>query len=206
MKALKENANGLLMCLFEVLVGVLLLINPLGFTTGIIMGAGILLILFGLGCIIRYFRTDAAEAAKSQNLLKGLVLLLGGGFCMANSYWFVATFPLLTIIYGVMIVVTGLGKVQWTVDALRLKKKWGLPAVSAVISLVCGAVILSSPFTTTAVLWQFTAISLIVEAVFDMVALFIGKKKNGPEKAGMSSAEECADGASGNETNGPGAD
>ena len=48
MKFLKNNLGGIAMCLLELLVGALLLINPAGFTSGIIMGAGLVLILIGI--------------------------------------------------------------------------------------------------------------------------------------------------------------
>lgn len=178
MKNVKENINGIILCLFEIVVGALLLINPIGFTSGIIVGAGIVLMFIGTNCVIKYFKLTPKEGAKSQLLLKGMLLLLSGGFCAFKSGWFVVTFPILTIVYGIVILVAGLSKVQWTVDALRLKKdKWFLPAISAVISLVCAGIVLSSPFTTTAVLWMFTGISLIVEAVFDVVVLVFSTHK-----------------------------
>lgn len=179
MSLIKENLNGMLLCLFEILVGVLLLINPVGFTSGIIITVGIALLLMGMMYVFQYLRTNPQEAAMSRALFKGLVCLVTGAFCVLKSQWFVETFPLLTLIYGIIILMTGLYKVQWTVDMLRLKKdKWYLIALSAVISLVCGGVILYSPFEATLTLWKFTAISLIVEAVFDIVTLVLnGKKK-----------------------------
>ncbi|MGN1085170.1 MAG: HdeD family acid-resistance protein [Lachnospiraceae bacterium] len=177
MKTLKENMSGILMCLFEILVGVLLFISPVGFATGIIVGFGVILLVIGIVSIVRYFRTDAVEAAIGQRLLIGLVALLGGLFCILKSYWVVATFPLLTILYGIAILLAGLGKIQWTINMLRLKrKKWFLPAISAVISLLCAAVILMNPFSTTTLLWMFTGVSLIVEAVFDMISLFVSNR------------------------------
>ena len=47
MKALKENTGGIVMCLFEILVGILLLINPVSFTSGIIIGLGVILLALG---------------------------------------------------------------------------------------------------------------------------------------------------------------
>lgn len=174
MKALKQKFGPLLLCLLEVLIGVLLLINPISFTSGIIVVVGVSLAASGLFNLIKYFRTDAVTAAKSQSLLIGLVSLLAGGFCISKSHWFVATFPILTILYGIATLIAGLGKVQWTVDMLRLKKeKWFLAAISAVISIVCSVIILSSPFASTAVLWMFTGVSLIVEAVMDIITLLI---------------------------------
>ena len=178
MKFLKNNLGGIAMCLLELLVGALLLINPVGFTSGIIMGAGLVLILIGIVCIIKYFRAEPEEAAKSQNLLKGLIALLAGVFCALRSEWFVVTFPVITLIYGLVILITGLGKIQWTVDILRQKKpKWFLCGLSALVSTVCGLVIIAAPFTTTAVLWMFTGISLIVDACFDIPALILTNRR-----------------------------
>lgn len=178
MKFLKNNLGGIAMCLLELLVGALLLINPAGFTSGIIMGAGLVLILIGIVCIIKYFRAEPEEAAKSQNLLKGLIALLAGLFCALRSEWFVVTFPVITLIYGLVILITGLGKIQWTVDILRQKKpKWFLCGLSALVSTVCGLVIIAAPFTTTAVLWMFTGISLIVDACFDIPALILTNRR-----------------------------
>lgn len=175
MKAWKNQnlGAGIILCLFEVLVGILLLIDPIAFTSGILIAGGIILLVVGVVCLVRYFRADAVEAALSQSLTKSLVLLAAGLFLILKYTWFIATFPVLTILYGVAILVSGLGKIQFTVDMLRMKnKKWFWGAVSAVLSLVCAVVILSSPFASTIVLWKFTGIALIVEAVFDAVALF----------------------------------
>lgn len=177
MKTLKENLNGILLSLFEIVTGILLLANPAAFTSGIIVACGILLLIVGIISVIKYFRLSAEDGAKSQFLLKGLAALLIGSFLTAQYQWLMITFPLLTVLYGVGILFTGLAKVQWAVDMIRLKRgRWVLPAVSAIISIVCAAIIISSPFSSTAVLWMFTGISLIVEAVFDVIALFIGGK------------------------------
>ena len=184
MKTFKQEFGAIVFALLQVLLGILLLVDPIGFTSGIIVAFGTVLLIMGTVCIVKYFRTDAAEAAKSQTMLKGLIALLAGWFCAFKSYWFVATFPVLSILYGVAVLVTGLGKVQWMFDMLRAKKKkWFLAAISAVLSIVCAVVILSNPFATTAVLWTFTGISLIVDAVFDIVAIFIsGNDRDGKEE------------------------
>lgn len=179
----KQTLVPILACIFEILVGILLLINPIGFTTGIIIAAGIVLLVLGVISIVKYFKADAGEAAVHQTLVKGLVALVAGAFCAFKSNWFVVTFPLLTIIYGIVILVTGLGKVQLTVDMLRAKQgRWYFPAINAAVSIICAIVILRSPFTSTTVLWIFTGITLIVEAVLDAVSLIANReKKTGAE-------------------------
>lgn len=179
MKNFKINLSGILLCFFEIVVGILLLINPVSFTTGIIITTGIILMVIGFISIIKYFKVDIKEAIIGQYLMKGLVLILAGAFCTLKSYWFIATFPVLTIIYGVVVLIIGLSKIQMTVDMIRGKsKKWFLAIISAVLSIVCGVVILNNPFTSTTVLWMFTGISLIVEAVIDLVTLIVSGKEN----------------------------
>lgn len=182
MKTVKEKASGIVLCLFELVVGVLLLIDPVGFTSGTIKVAGIVLMILGLIEIVKYFRTSAEEAFLGQNLVKGLVSVLAGAFCTFKTEWFILTFPVLTIIYGVMILLAGLGKIQLTVDMVRRKNKnWVWAAVNAVVSIICAIVILKNPFTSTTVLWVFTGVSLIVEGVFDVITFFV--KGKSPEES-----------------------
>ena len=53
MKSLKENANSIALCLFELVVGILLMINPIGFTSGIIKIAGVVMLALGVVEIVK---------------------------------------------------------------------------------------------------------------------------------------------------------
>lgn len=175
---LKRSLGSVAMSLVEVIIGILLLVNPVAFTFGIIVAFGIVLMITGIGTIIKYFRTEPEEAAVSQILVKGLLELLGGTFCAFNSHWFIATFPVLTLVYGVVILVAGITKLQWTIDIIRMKRsKWFWMAISTAISILCGITVITNPFSTTAVLWMFIGISLIVDAVFDMIGGIFGNRE-----------------------------
>ena len=175
---LKRNLSSMAMSLVEVIIGILLLVNPIGFTSGIIVAFGIILMIMGIHKTVKYFRTEPEEGAVSQILVKGLLMLLAGAFCAFNSHWFIATFPVLTLMYGVVILISGITKIQWTIDIIRMKRsKWAWMAISAAISLICGVAIITNPFSTTAVVWMFIGISLIVEAVFDMIGSIFGNRE-----------------------------
>ncbi len=180
MKAIKQNGNTIILCVIEAVVGVLLLIDPVGFTAGIIIVAGIALMVSGLLDGIQYFRSRPEEAASGQLLMRGLVALLAGAFCTFNSQWFILTFPMITILYGVAVLVGGLSKVQIATDMLRARNsKWWWGAISAAVSIICAIVMISNPFTSTVALWWFIGISLIAEAIFDAVTLVMGRKNEG---------------------------
>ena len=53
MKFLKRNANVILICLFEVLIGILLLVDPIGFTSAIIIAFGVLSPPLGISELMR---------------------------------------------------------------------------------------------------------------------------------------------------------
>ena len=71
-----KSADEILVSLFEVVIGVLLLISPVGFTKGIITAVGVFLLAMGVMNTVKYFRTAAVEAAKQKLLAKGLEALL----------------------------------------------------------------------------------------------------------------------------------
>ena len=180
MNIVKMNMKEIIFCIAELIIGILLLINPISFTSGIIILLGVSMLATGILFGYKYFRIDAEEAKKGNMLTFAILLAMMGAFCILRSDWFIATFPILTVIYGIMMLLAGVSKIQTMVDMLRLhNNKWFWAGINAGISIVCAVVILWSPFTSTAVLWIFAGVSLIIEAVLDIVTLFlsyIGKK------------------------------
>ena len=175
---LKRNLKSMAMSLVEVLIGILLLINPVAFTSSIIIAFGVVLMTIGVIDLVKYFYNTPEKAAISQFLSRGLLALLAGVVCVFYSDWFVVTFPVLTMVYGVVILISGVVKLQWTVDMIRLKRsRWFWVAISAALSVICGITIVANPFSSTAILWMFIGISLIVEAVFDMIGCVFGNRE-----------------------------
>lgn len=181
MNVVKMNLKEIIFCIAELVIGILLLINPVSFTAGIIVLCGVSMLATGILFGFKYFRMTPEEAKRGNLLTWGLILILLGMFCILRSDWFIATFPILTVIYGLMMLLAGVSKIQTMVDMLRLhNNKWFWAGINALISIVCGVIILWAPFETTAVLWIFAGTSLIIEAVLDIVTIFltyIGMKK-----------------------------
>ena len=177
MKKSNSAMSSLFMSIVEIVLGILLLINPVGFTSGIIIILGVVLAIMGIGQTVQYFRADAEEAAKSGSLTKGILFTVLGIFCAFKSEWFIATFPVITIFYGILILVAGVSKLQIAVDMARAKQKyWFFALISAMLTLVFAVLIIINPFASTAFLWTFIGISLIVEAVIDVVTFIFAKK------------------------------
>lgn len=168
----------LVIAICELAIGIVLFIHPVSFTTAIITILGILVFIAGILCVFHYFKASPAEAARGNDLTQGLLEVSAGLFCIFKSNWFIVTFPLLTVLYGVIMLIGGISKIQWTVDLLRMNAdKWFWAAISAVITIICSGVILCNPFTSTEVLWTFIAVTLIVEAAADVLVVIFAKDK-----------------------------
>ena len=180
----QKNTNVILISLFEIAVGILLLINPIGFSKAIIVGVGIVLLAAGIFNTIKYFRTEINLAATGQYLFKGLIALSIGAFCIFNRDSLANIINILTAVYGLIVLVAGLKKIQITADLLRRKSpKWFMALISAAISIVCAAIIIYNPFPGTNVIWIFIGITLIVESLVDIATAIMnnGEKKAEPK-------------------------
>lgn len=167
-----------IMFISEIVLGILLLINPIGFTSGIIVALGFVMVCLGIGSIVGYFRKTPEEAAQKNDFAKGLILALLGAFCVFKSEWFIATFPLLTVLYGVLTLVMGISKIQQAIDMLRMKRKfWMIAVMNAVLTIIFSVLILSNPFASTAILWTFIGVTLIIEAIIDLLTVIFGRKQ-----------------------------
>lgn len=179
MKKFLHNFRPLIYCLCELAVGVLLLIDPISFTSAVVRILGIALCVFGVLNIMSYFKLAPEIGSMSMGFTKGLVQVLGGIFCIFRPEWLANAFPLLAVAYGLVILVVGLIKLQWSVDIVRLSGVyWFMPGIGGITSIIFALIIIFNPFTTTAVLWTFAGVSLIIEAVIDAVSTIMTNRKN----------------------------
>lgn len=170
----KGRTGGLVLCVLEIIVGVLLLINPVGFTSGIIIGAGWVMTLIGVVDVIRYFAIKPEDGAEQKLLFHGLTLAMAGVLCITQYGWFLTAFPLLTVIYAGWMLVLAAMKLQQMADMLRLKQgRWYMPAIAAGLAIVLAVILLWNPFGAVNAVWTFAAISLIAEAVVELVGAFL---------------------------------
>ena len=163
-----------LVCIFEFVCGVILLINPLKFLSEIMVFGGVLLCIWGIISIVKYILMEEERAEISQGLFKGILLLSGGLFCALRSEWFVLTFIDLTAVYGVAIFAAGAAKVQNCANMFRFgQKRWYLLGFGAVLQLAIAVIMIANPFGMVQVLWKFSAIAIMMVSVIDFLCTLI---------------------------------
>ena len=175
---MKNNIVNLILSIGELIIGIILLITPLWFTKTIIILVGLFLLILGISNIIDYFKTDITEAIQEKKLLTGLVILTVGIFSTFYAGWLINKIHVLTIIYGVIILFLALRKVEWTINSIRLKRKYCyIILINSIISLMFSIIILNNPFNAS-FLWKLTGVILILEAFFDFMTIILDIKKD----------------------------
>ena len=177
---LKKISVSLLLAGAELVLGLLLLIKPVEFTSIVIAVIGALLAVLGGFHLYRYIRLSREEAAKTWKLASGAGLLIIGICAIASQRWLVALLSTLTTLYGGLALAGSFMKLQIAVDALRGKRPfWYLMAVSFVVSVVLATLLFLQVFNEGSV-WVITGIVLLVTAVLDGVYFFLGRQKKSP--------------------------
>ncbi len=173
---IKKISVTLALAILELLLGILLLCNPVGLSSIVIVAAGLLLILVGACHLYGYIRLSREEAARTWKLASGAGILTIGITAIANQHWMVQILGTLTALYAILVLASACMKLQIAVDAVRCSRKcWYLMAVSFLLSTVLAVLLLLNPFAEN-VIWVFTGIALIVIAVLDGVYFVLGRK------------------------------
>ena len=172
MKTLKANVPTILLILFEITVGILLLVSPEAFTMAVIIFFGIIFLAIGIIYLLRYLREKKENIIDMLSMAVAIVALTIGAVCTFCSGAILNLILAIAIIYGVILVLSGIYKLQ----NYFLARKAGIPistisAVSGGIAVLLGLVIMLYPKDVALSVWQVAGIMLILEAVIDLVSI-----------------------------------
>lgn len=160
-----------------IIIGLLFIIFPGCSANVICYVAGAFLMVWGALCLFTFFAAGMRRA-ESADLALGLTFVLVALLLFIKP-WVIA--GVLTVIFGIALIVDGALKLQKFVAMNRLKMKscWAVFVV-AVISVVLGTLIVFDPFGDA--LMIFAGVSLIVIGVLDMVTIGFTDKVKKPDE------------------------
>ena len=174
MNIFKKLLPTIVMLLFEIAVGVLLMINGEKFTQVIFIIFGVLLLVSGLITLIRSLLNgrNGGSIPMSQ-LLLAIILIAVGAFFTAASGVVLSVMSAVTLVIGVIMAFNGMLKLVEFAAIRRTGQVTWFALVSAIITIILGLVLAFNPFGATEAIWIIMGIMLIVSAVFDVIALIL---------------------------------
>lgn len=174
MKKFLKNANSGIICLIEIIVGILLLIDPHAFISYILIIAGAFVAISGIISLIKYFVTKPNEAEKG-GLTGALVSLSIGAFLIIKNNIATEWITIITIVFGAAILYTGYQKLEKAVEKMRNKQYFLVSLISALVTILLAVLIIF--VIPDKAIWIFIGISLVVESAIDLADIIVGAIK-----------------------------
>lgn len=154
--------RSLIIAFSAILIGLLFILTPQTSADVICYVAGILLLASGIAAVVSYLASG--RLFGSYALVSGIVLLVCGVFCLLRPEIIQG---LLTVIFGVFLVIDGMMTLQDGVDCARARLAgWWVMAILGAVVIALGCVVLFGKFDSIMLL---AGISLIADGVFDLI-------------------------------------
>lgn len=146
-----------------ILLGIILIFWPRLSATVICIVGGIAMIVFGCVKLFGFFSKDRFQLAFQFDFAFGIFMILAGLVMLVHTEEVVEALP---VLMGVMVLIDGSLKLQTSLEAKRfgMERWWGILAL-AVLTCICGMLLVLNPYEGAAALTIFLGITLIVDGV-----------------------------------------
>lgn len=163
----KINYDSILLSLLLAVFGAALAIWPQTSTQMIFTILGAVLCLFGVFRLLNYFLRDCYDAMLRQDMTIGLLTILLGILMIVKHESLVALLPM---IFGCVLLVGGISKLQSTLDFKRMGIKiWYIPLVAAIICIILGIVIMRNSMAAMDFFVRMAGIALALEGIANLI-------------------------------------
>lgn len=167
--------NRILIAALYLILGVLLLLFPQTSMRTLCWLLGGVAALAGIFTILLYLLRDVRENFLRDDLMLGILEIALGIFLLWKTDLALSLAPVLA---GVVVIVSGLVKLQAGVDMARLHcGGWWIVLLLAAVSVALGIVLLANPFDAAAVLFMVLGIGLIYSAASDIITAVLLERR-----------------------------
>lgn len=129
---------------------------------------GGILIALGLVAILRYIRNAKKITGSELDILYGIVTIILGALVISHPKALVSIIP---IVLGIFIVANSSTKIQYAFELKRDNNSlWVMTMIVAVVSAICGVVLIFNPFKGAKMITQIVGIFIILYSILDVVS------------------------------------
>lgn len=179
MSQLKEmKLQSLITAALFVILGIILIIYPETTAQTLCYVVGIAGVVIGIFTVLAYLFRDVQKNYYRNDFIIGTVEVFLGAFVLYKAELIIELIP---FILGILVVFSGLSKLQNCIDIRRMNQGNGLAFfIVAMLNIICGVVIVVVPFETVKVLFFVIAGGLLFSGITDTVAtIYMAKKIKG---------------------------
>ncbi len=135
---------------------------------------GGLIIAIGVLAIIRFISNDHSDISNQLNIIYGIICIISGIFFIEKPEIIGSIIP---VVMGIGIIISSSLKIQQSFNLKSLNSSyffWSF--VTALLSLICGVVLLFNPFKGAVIITKVIGIFLAIYAILDICNTIVLKK------------------------------
>lgn len=135
---------------------------------------GGLIIAIGVLAIIRFISNDHSDISNQLNIIYGIICIISGIFFIEKPEIIGSIIP---VVMGIGIIISSSLKIQQSFNLKSLNSSyffWSF--VTALLSLICGVVLLFNPFKGAVIITKIIGIFLAIYAILDICNTIVLKK------------------------------
>ena len=164
LKQLKWNL--ILLAVIFIALGIVLILWPGATMKTICYLLAAMLLAIGVVSLINYLRKDISGIIYRYDLVVGLCAILGGILVIVKVDKLTDLIP---AVLGFLVKMSGIMKMQNSVDMLRLGHgTWHVAFAMAIVNIVAGIVLLMNPFEAAQILIMCLGIALVYSGITDL--------------------------------------
>ena len=164
LKQLKWNL--ILLAVIFIARGIVLILWPGATMKTICYLLAAMLLALGVVSLINYLRKDISGIIYRYDLVVGLCAILGGILVIVKVDKLTDLIP---AVLGFLVTMSGIMKMQNSVDMLRLGHgTWHVAFAMAIVNIVAGIVLLMNPFEAAQILIMCLGIALVYSGITDL--------------------------------------
>ena len=156
------------------LLGLLLFFKSSLTLMGISYVFGGLIIAIGVLAIIRFISNNHSDISNQLNIVYGIICIISGIFFIEKPEIIGSIIP---VVMGIGIIISSSLKIQQSFNLKSLNSSyffWSF--VTALLSLICGVVLLFNPFKGAVIITKVIGIFLVMYAILDICNTIVLKK------------------------------
>lgn len=166
---MKNFTFNLIMAILYIVMGLIMIFAPLPSEIGIVMVLGIMAIVYGIVCIVRYVKGFDGDLGIITDLLFGILLLISGIYVIFHIEGCAAVFP---FVWGVFMIVDAIIRIP---VSIRYRKVLDIPIwiiiISIVVPAILGILLVITPIPAVISLIMVIGIFVTVIGVVDLIAI-----------------------------------
>jgi len=135
---------------------------------------GGLIIAIGVLAIVRFISNNHSDISNQLNIIYGIICIISGIFFIEKPEIIGSIIP---VVMGIGIIISSSLKIQQSFNLRSLNSSyffWSF--VTALLSLICGVVLLFNPFKGAVIITKVIGIFLVIYAILDICNTIVLKK------------------------------